>query len=70
MKNNFFKSKGASDLQNSYSINKLELILKNILYLTYQVDDIKKILDSLRIDSNLDKQSKEFYDVPPPQDEV
>ncbi len=70
MKNNFFKSKGTSDLQNSYSINKLELVLKNILYLTYQVDDIKKILDSLRIDSNLDNQAKKFYDVPPPQDEV
>ncbi len=63
MKNNFFKSNN-SDLQNSLSLNKLELILKNILYLTYRVDEIIKVLDTLKIDSNLIRQVDEFHESP------
>ncbi len=58
MKNFIFKSTGA-DLQ---KIDSIGLIQKNVLYLTYQVDKILKILRDMETDKGLQKQVTDFYD--------
>ncbi len=63
MKNVFFKSTDA-DLQKVISINssKLDLLQKNVLYLTYRVDAILKILHEESTDKGLQSQVDEFFD--------
>ncbi len=58
MKNFIFKSTGA-DLQKMFS--KLDLIQKNVLYLTYQVDKILKILRQIETDKGLQTQVDEYF---------
>ncbi len=50
MKFDFSKSK---DLQNKFQLNKLDLMMKNILYLTHQIDESNRRL--LKIDASLVK---------------
>ncbi len=50
MKFDFSKSK---DLQNKFQLDKLDLIMKNILYLTHQIDESNRRL--LKIDASLTK---------------
>ncbi len=59
MKNFIFKSSDA-DLQKMFSI--LENLQKNIVYITYKVDNIIKIVKSLDTDSNLQKQVDSYFD--------
>ncbi len=35
---------------------------KNILYITYQIDKILKIIDSFKIDTGLQKQVDEYFE--------
>ncbi len=54
-----FKS-NASDLQKiSQSI---EIIQKNVLYLTYRMDSCLKMLNTLSADKDLQKQVDEYFD--------
>ncbi len=44
----------------------LQQIHKNILYITYQEDKILKIVKSLQVDDNVQKQVDDFYEQDPP----
>ncbi len=59
MKNFIFKSADA-DLQKMFQY--LETQQKNIVYLTYRVDSILKILRTMETDKGLQKQVDEFFD--------
>ena len=58
MKNFIFKS-NESDLQKMFSI--LDNLQKNIVYITYKVDAIIKLVTALNTDDNLQKQITSFY---------
>ncbi len=59
MKNFIFKS-NASDLQKMFSI--LENLQKNIVYITYKVDNIIKLVKSLNVDTGLQKQVDQYFE--------
>ncbi len=63
MKNFIFKS-NASDLQKVISImsSELNLMQKNILYITYRIDSILKIVKEQQTDKGLQKQVDEYFD--------
>ncbi len=58
MKNFIFKS-NASDLQKMFSI--LENLQKNMVYTTYKLDNILKLVKSLEVDSGLQKQVDSYF---------
>ncbi len=59
MKNFIFKSTEA-DLQKMFQY--LETNAKNVLYLTYQIDKVLKIVRTLEIDKGLQKQVDDYFD--------
>ncbi len=59
MKNFIFKS-NESDLQKMFSI--LENLQKNMVYVTYKVDAIIKLVKNLETDNRLQKQVEEYFD--------
>ncbi len=59
MKNFIFKSTDA-DLQKMFSI--LENMQKNIVYITYKVDAIIKLVKSTENSANLQKQVDQWFD--------
>ncbi len=59
MKNFIFKS-NASDLQKMFSI--LENLQKNMVYSTYKLDNILKLIKSLNIDNNLQHTVDKYFD--------
>jgi len=59
MKNFIFKSADA-DLQKMFSI--LENLQKNMVYGTYRLDAILKIVKSLETDKGLQKQVDSYFD--------
>ncbi len=59
MKNFIFKSSDA-DLQKMFQL--LFTIQKNVLYVTHQVDYIRKQVDKLQTDKALDKQVMGYYE--------
>lgn len=59
MKNFIFKSSEA-DLQKMFSI--LENLQKNIVYITYKVDSIIKVVKSIENTGSLQKQVDQFFD--------
>ncbi len=63
MKNFIFKSTDA-DLQKIITIisSELNLLQKNILYITYQVDKILKIQREEQTDKGLQKQVDEYFE--------
>ncbi len=66
MKNFIFKSTDA-DLQKMFSI--LDNLQKNVVYITYRVDSILKLVKTQSVDAGLNKQVDEFFeDSPEPED--
>jgi len=59
MKNFIFKSTDA-DFKKMFSI--IEIIQKNVLYLTYRIDALTKEMKSLTVDKGLQKQVDEFFE--------
>ncbi len=59
MKNFIFKS-NESDLQKMFS--SIEIIQKNVLYLTYQIDIVNKNLRKTIIDKGLQKQVDQYFE--------
>ncbi len=59
MKNFIFKSTDA-DLQKMFQF--LETQQKNLLYLTYQMDRVLKIVNSDKTDKSLQKQVDEYFE--------
>ncbi len=58
MKNFIFKST-AADLQKMFSI--LENLQKNMVYTTYKLDNILKLVKRLEVDSGLQKQVDSYF---------
>ncbi len=64
-------SKSREDLQNKLQLNKLDIINKNLLYLTHQIDISVQMLKELTHDAKLQHQVDEYFDHPtsdPPED--
>ncbi len=59
MKNFIFKSTDA-DFKKMFSI--IEIIQKNVLYLTYQIDHLTKEMKTLTSDKGLQTQVDEYFD--------
>ncbi len=63
MKNFIFKS-NESDLQKIITIisSELNLLQKNVLYITYRVDSVLKIVKEQQTDKGLQKQVDEYFE--------
>ncbi len=59
MKNFIFKSTDA-DLQKMFSI--LDNLQKNVVYITYRIDAVLKLVKSQNVDSGLQKQVDQYFD--------
>ncbi len=59
MKNFIFKSTDA-DFKKMFSI--IEIIQKNVLYLTYRIDTLLKEVKELTVDKGLQKQVDQYFD--------
>ncbi len=59
MKNFIFKSTDA-DLQKMFSI--LDNLQKNVVYITYRIDSVLKLVKALNVDSGLQKQVDQFFE--------
>ncbi len=68
MKNFIFKSTDA-DLQKIITIisSELNLLQKNVLYITYRIDTILKNTNKMVIDKGLQSQVDEFFEETSPQ---
>ncbi len=68
MKNFIFKSTDA-DLQKIITIisSELNLLQKNVLYITYRIDTILKNTNKMVIDKQLQSQVDEFFEETSPQ---
>ncbi len=68
MKNFIFKSTDA-DLQKIITIisSELNLLQKNVLYITYRIDTILKNTNKLVVDKHLQSQVDEFFEETSPQ---
>ncbi len=60
MKNFIFKSQTPSTYKKLFQ--SLETIQKNVLYLTYQVDFIRKWINRQEVDKGLQKQVDEYFE--------
>ncbi len=60
MKFDFSKSR-EQDFRNKLQLNKLDIINKNILYLTHEIDQIKAYVIKINNNANLQKQVDEFF---------
>ncbi len=61
MKFDFSKSNN-SDFRNKLQLNKLDLINGNVLYLTHEIDQIKKVVTELKNNQNLQKQVDDYFE--------
>ncbi len=59
MKNFIFKS-NESDLQKMFSI--LDNLQKNVVYVTYKIDAVLKIVKAQSVDSGLQKQVDSYFE--------
>ncbi len=61
MKFDFSKS-SSPDLRNKLQLDKLEIINKNLLYLSHEVDKCVSMLRRMEVDNKLQKQVTEYFD--------
>ncbi len=61
--NKFFLKSTDADFQKL--IQQINTIHKNVLYVTYQVDFIRKKVSELEVNNNLARQVDDFYDKNP-----
>ncbi len=73
MKFDFSKSK---DLQNKSQLGKLDLIMKNVLHITYELDSIRSIMNKMDAslvkvlnDQELQHQVDEYFERPQNEDQ-
>ncbi len=57
--NKFLFKSNASDLQKMFSI--LETLQKNMVYSTYKLDNILKLVKELSVDNKLQSQVDEYF---------
>ncbi len=58
-----------TDFSSKLTISKLEILNKNVLYITHQTDKILKILNRMNIDKNLQNTVDEYFEETSPQTE-
>ncbi len=51
-----------TDFSSKLTISKLEILNKNVLYITHQTDKILKLLNKLIIDKNLQNTVDEYFE--------
>jgi len=56
-----------TDFSSKLTISKLEILNKNVLYITHQTDKILKILNRLVIDKDLQNTVDEYFEETSPQ---
>ncbi len=61
MKFDFSKS-SAPDLRNKLQLDKLDIINKNLLYLSHEVDKCVSMLRRMEVNSNLQKQVDDYFE--------
>ncbi len=61
MKFDFSKSR-TQDFRNKLQMDKFDIINGNILYITHEIDQIKKIVTELRNNQNLQKQVDDYFE--------
>ncbi len=66
MKFNFSKSTDA-DLQNKLQ-SSLDIMISNVLYVTHEIDHVKKIVTEIRNSLKLQTQVDDFYETSPQTD--
>lgn len=57
-----------TDFQNKLQLKKLDVMAGNILYLTHEIDQIKKLISQLIHDNQLQTQVDEYFDKDTTQD--
>ncbi len=60
MKNFIFKSQGLSTYKKLFQ--SIETIQKNVLYLTYQIDNLTKDMKKLTVDKGLQQQVDKYFE--------
>ncbi len=60
MKFDFSKS-SSPDLRNKLQVNQLDIINKNLLYLTHEVDKCVAMLRRMEVNANLQKQVDDYF---------
>ncbi len=61
MKFDFSKSNN-SDLQNKLQLNKFDILNKNILYITHEIDKVNKNVLQILNNINLQKQVDDYFE--------
>ncbi len=69
MKFDFSKSNN-SDLQNKLQLNKFDILNKNILYITHELDRLNKNVLFMMNNSKLQKQVDEYFEDSAQEEEV
>ncbi len=59
--NKFLFKSSDPDLQKMY-VSKIEIINKNLIYLTYQTDKILKLVHEIQTNNGLQKQVDDYFD--------
>ncbi len=68
MKFDFSKSR-TQDFRNKLQMDKFDIINKNILYITHEVDQIKKVCNQILNSMNLQKQVDEYFEDRQPEED-
>ncbi len=51
-----------TDFSSKITLQKLDILMSNVLYITHEVDKIKKLVETLAIDNSNQKQVDEFFE--------
>ncbi len=57
-----FSKSSSPDLRNKLQLDKLDIINKNLLYLTHEVDKCVSMLRRMEVDNKLQTQVTEYFD--------
>ncbi len=51
-----------TDFSSKITIQKLDILMSNVLYITHEVDKIKKLVNKLLIDKDLQKTVDQYFE--------
>ncbi len=51
-----------TDFSSKITIQKLDILMSNVLYITHEVDKIKKLVNKLLVDKNLQNTVDQYFD--------
>ncbi len=60
--NKFLFKSTPADLSKNITLSKLDILMKNVLYITHELDQVKKIVKNLENASGLQKQVDEYFE--------